>query len=274
MKILLLLICVTCQLSVGENVGKPLIRAGDGTIIDTIGSGIGTTGPPTASEANAPNAPNAPNAGPASNSTEAANTSVTLPPAASPKPSITSKKTSQAVTTTKAEPEKTSQPASINSQPQSSKPPSTTSIITITFIIGGVILLSIIGIYIFRKTTLRKSNSFQKRLDPGYAPTLKTPKQSTTKYTIPKLDDYIQGRKGSIESIRVTTPPPQVYNNFGGSNVGYSTVGYNPTLGYNGPGSVVGYGVPAYQPAPGYQQFHHGQGYEQQYQYQGQGQGY
>jgi hypothetical protein len=235
MKILLLVLCVASQLLVGGPVG------GNGAVDVNTEDATATTSTTATTATNG-----------VGTAVTTETTFVSIPPAASSRPLITSsRRSTQSPSATKVLIEKSAEPTvEKQTESQSSKSPSTTSIITITATIGGVILLSIIGIYIFRKTTLRKSNAFEKRLDPSYAPTLKSTK-SISKFTIPKLDDYIQGR--------VPTPPPQIYNN---------TVGYGGTVGYNTLGSAVGYnasGNPAYQAQ---QQFHHGQ---TQYPYQEQG---
>jgi hypothetical protein len=119
-----------------------------------------------------------------------------------------------------------------NSQQSSSG--SSTPLVMIGGIVAGVVLLSMIGIYIFRKTSLRKSTAFKNRMKPKTFSFLGREPAPVGNSGVPKMEDY------------VSQPPVMYQANYSQSNVSQSNYAQS-AAGYNyGQGSQVGYNAPAY----------------------------
>jgi hypothetical protein len=121
-----------------------------------------------------------------------------------------------------------------NAVAESSNKGPSISFITLGSVIGGVVLLSIIGIYIFRKTTLRKSNAFKNRMKPKTFSFLQK-SQDTSAIDVPKMEDYI------------SQPPTAVYHSAQQSQTSHSALG-SSQIGFNGQRYAPSdYSLPAYQ---------------------------
>jgi hypothetical protein len=145
---------------------------------------------------------------------------------------------------------------------EQSKGGSSVSMITIGSVVGGIVLLSIIGIYIFRKTSLRKSASFKNRMKPKTFSFLKKSPEPPATTGVPKMEDYIS----QAPAVYQTTQPPSNYSGEG-SHVGYSDQQYAAN-GYAT--SNTAYNYPVYQQGYSYENQAYSQtaphGYENQHQ--------
>jgi hypothetical protein len=117
---------------------------------------------------------------------------------------------------------------------QQSNAASSTSLVMIGGIVAGVVLLSMIGIYIFRKTSLRKSTAFKNRMKPKTFSFLGKEPAPVNNSGVPKMEDY------------VSQPPVMYQSNYSQSNASHGNY-TTAAPGYHyGQGSQVSYNGTAY----------------------------
>ncbi|KAJ3305172.1 hypothetical protein HDV03_001934 [Kappamyces sp. JEL0829] len=128
--------------------------------------------------------------------------------------------TSAASSTTTAS--STVSPSAAQAQVPSSNPSSTsttTNLGLILGLVGGVVVAAMLGIYIFRKSALKKSNTFQKRLDPDYAPTMKSTRgkgdAAQGSSSVPKMDEYLTPPRAVTPTQFAYAPQSTAYVAYG-----------------------------------------------------------
>jgi hypothetical protein len=105
-------------------------------------------------------------------------------------------------------------------------------------ILGGVVALAVLGIYIFRKTSLRQSDSFKNRMKPKTFSFIDKKPHTPPPAPVPKMEDFVDNMTSSnyvgstigtsytpstapyvydYQDYGFQNPPPDVYQN----NQGY-----------------------------------------------------
>lgn len=115
-------------------------------------------------------------------------------------------------TTLSVAPVRTAQPTnhSTASNSDNSSNSKSSNFLLASAIAGGVIAAAVLGIYIFRKTTLRKSDHFKERLNPDYVPSFKGSNRGSADTL-----SYPEYEKPAVPKLEEVTMneyyPPQMY---------------------------------------------------------------